>query len=459
MVRPFHAKATEDAGRAREQLGDAPVHATRQQAAEGAQHVGTVRAASWVVLVAPADIVGQEQAEGVEVVGSEGLTDTIRQGAVVADNPGHLQIVPPQRTRRGTPTRMEPGCAVGGSPRLDRVSDGDLDEVLRLKRDGHLDRAIIAVEAVLGRHPSHPQALAQLADIQLRRGRLDEAGDALDRAEATTGTVANTARLRGDLAYRRKEWADAARCYQEAGVLGERSIWTLVQLGRARLRLGDVDGARGAAAQAVERDGSSSPAWVLLGDVERRQDRLEEAEARYATAHERAPGDQWAYAKLVEVRLLRLPPERREREMEVLVKTGGGDNPHLAGVLARLRSEQGDDQKAAEVWKDRASRHDDPYARKMHGFALRRAGRLDEAAGVLGQCVLEDPNDLVLFRTYVHLQHKRDKPDELRRTLEDLLPVAGSRRGAVYGELRKLPAPGDVPGPEAPRTGVAPITP
>ncbi|MHB1536025.1 MAG: tetratricopeptide repeat protein, partial [Acidimicrobiales bacterium] len=335
-------------------------------------------------------------------------------------------------------TRVPPGAE---GPRLDEVPAGDLDEVMRLKREGHLDGAIIAIEEVLGRNPSHPAALAQLADIQLRRGRTEEAEEALERAEREGGTVAFTARVRGDLAYRRAQWADAARAYRDADVLGDRSPWTLVQLGRARSRLGDVDGAREAASRAVERDASYSPAWVLLGDIERRQDRLEEAEALYATAHERTPGDQWAYAKLVEVRLLRLPAERRDREISVLLKTGGRDNPHLVGVLAKLRSEQGDEDQAAEVWKERAARHGDFYARKMHGFALRRAGRLDEAAAVLGPCLLEDPQDLVLFKTYVHLQHKREKPDELRRTLEDLLPLAGGRRGAVYAELRKLPTP------------------
>ncbi len=38
----------------------------------------------------------------------------------------------------------------------------------------------------------------------------------------------------------------------------------------------------------------------------------------------------------------------------------------------------------------------------------------------------------------VHLQRERG---ELRATPEELLPRAGGRRGAVYGELPKLPAP------------------
>ncbi len=316
----------------------------------------------------------------------------------------------------------------------------DLGHVLQLKRAGDLDAAVIALEGILGAQP-HPAALAQLADVQLRRGRFEEAAAALDRAEAEAGTTAFTSRLRGDLAYREGRFHDAARCYQDAHALGDRGTWTLVQLGRARLRTGDVSGARGAAEQALERDAAAGAAWTLLGDIERRQGRLDAAETMYARALERSENDQWAYAKLVEVRLLRLPPERRAKEAAVLHKSAGASNPHLTAVLARLRSEAGDEDAAAATWQERASRTGDPFARKMHGFALRRAGRLDEAATVLGSCVLEDPHDLVLFRTYVHLQHRRGALDELRRTLEALLPRAGSRRGAVYGELRKLPAP------------------
>ncbi|MDQ2727965.1 MAG: tetratricopeptide repeat protein [Actinomycetota bacterium] len=325
----------------------------------------------------------------------------------------------------------------------------DLNEAQRRKQAGDLDGAVLAIEAVLEGRRAHPAALTQLAEVQLRRGRLEEAEEALDRAEDTAGTTAASARLRGDVRYRRKQWGEAARCYQDADALGDRGIWALVQLGRCRMRLGDTDGARGAAARAVERDGAASPAWVLLGDLARRDEHLEDAESMYARAHDVAPGDQWAYAKLVETRLLALPEDRRARQVEVLLKSSGRDNRHLLGVLARLRSERGDEEQAANDWATAAHQHGDRFARKMQGFALRRAGKLDEAAAVLGSCVLEDPQDLVLFRTYVHLQRSRGALEELRGTLEDLIPRAGSRRGAVYGELKKLPPPPAVPEPEA----------
>ncbi|MDP9069692.1 MAG: tetratricopeptide repeat protein [Actinomycetota bacterium] len=318
------------------------------------------------------------------------------------------------------------------------MSTSALDEALRLKRSGELDAAVIALEGVLSRSPSHPVALAHLADVQLKRGRLEEASGALDRAEAAAGTTRFTARLRGDLCYRAGRWKDAARHYQDAGALGDESSWPLVQLARCRVRIGDFDGARGTAAQAAERDPGSAAPWVLLGDVALREQRLEDAEAMYARAHERAPDDQWAYAKLVEARLLRLPPERLEREIEVLLKTTGRDNKHLLGVLARLRSQQGDEEEAARAWGQRA-RAGDVFARKQEGFALRKAGKLEEAAAVLGPCLAADPEDRYVFSSYVSLQRQRGAFEELRRTLEEALPRAGSRRGAFYGALRKLP--------------------
>lgn len=318
------------------------------------------------------------------------------------------------------------------------MSTSALEDALQHKRSGDLEAAVIALEGVLSRAPADPVALVHLADVQLRRGRLEEAAGALERAEAAAGTTRSTAKLRGDLSYKAGRWGDAARHYRDAAALGDESSWLLVQLGRCRLRLGDLEGARGAAAQAAERDPASASPWVLLGDIALQEQRPEEAEARYARAHERAPDDQWAYAKLVEARLLLLPPERREREIRVLLKTTGRSNRHLLGVLARLRSRQGDPAEAARAW-GQAARDGDLFSRKQEGFALRKAGRLEEAAAVLGACLAADPEDRFVFSSYVSLQRERGAFAELRRALEEALPRAGSRRGAFYGALRKLP--------------------
>jgi tetratricopeptide (TPR) repeat protein len=316
-----------------------------------------------------------------------------------------------------------------------------LDEALELKRSGQLDAAVIALEGVLTRSPSHPLALAHLAEVQLQRGRPMDALSALYRAESAAGTTAFTARIRGDIAYKAEKWEVASQAYRDADTLGDRGTWSLVQLARCRKRVRDFDGARGAASRAVERDPDAPSGWVVLGEIAAEQGLLGDAESMYLRAHERAPDDQWAYAKLVEIRLRQLPPQRRNKEISVLLKTVGKDNRHLLGVLAKLRSDDGDNEAAARAWGERSRQTGDFYARKMQGFELRKAGRLDEAAAILGACLIDEPDNLILFRTYVSMQRSRGAIEELRATLEKALLNAGSRKGAFFGELRKLPAP------------------
>src|SRR5439155_24576308 len=121
----------------------------------------------------------------------------------------------------------------------------------------------------------------------------------------------------------------AGRAYEEADALGDRSVWTLAQLARCRLRDNDLDGARDAASRAVEREPDAAPGWVALGDVAARAGDAAQAEAHFQRAHELAPDDQYGYARLVEARLLQLAPEDRGRELEVLLRSSGRGNRFL----------------------------------------------------------------------------------------------------------------------------------
>lgn len=295
------------------------------------------------------------------------------------------------------------------------------------------------LEALLAEEPRNAFALAQLAHMQLRRRRPAEALAELEKAEAAGGVTAFTARVRGDALYRLGRHREAGRAYEEAEALGDRDAWTLAQLARSRLRQNDLDGARDAATRAVEREPEAATGWVVLGDVAFKAGETALAEERFQRAHELAPDDQYAYARLVEARLLQLEPEERGRELEVLLRSRGRENRFLGAALARLRSQLGDETGAADAWRRSRRSGDDLFARAQEGYALRRAGRLDEAAVLLRDVLLADPGDVILFRTYVSLQRQRGELDELRQTLQELLPIAGPRKGAVYGELRKLP--------------------
>jgi Tfp pilus assembly protein PilF len=313
----------------------------------------------------------------------------------------------------------------------------ELEEALSLKRAGELDKAVIALEGVLASRPQHALALTHLAEVQLWRGRRAEAEQCLDRAEAVAGTTARVAELRGDLRYKEGRYAEAARSYQDAEALGAKGTWPLVQLARCRLRQMDLEGAKGAAAKAVERDPAAAGGWLVLGEIAKKEGRADDAVEMYERAHKAAPKDGYIYAQFVEAQLGRLPPVERKRELRALLKATG--NPHLRDLLAKAHKDEGDMDQAAQEWAKLSSTTGSAYSRRMYAFSLLKAGHYDVAASALARCLADDPANVVVFRNYINLQKKRGAIEELRRTLEELLPRAGGRAGAFHGELRKLP--------------------
>jgi tetratricopeptide (TPR) repeat protein len=245
--------------------------------------------------------------------------------------------------------------------------------------------------------------------------------------------------LRGDIAYQERRYAAAARAFREAVALGDEGTWSLVGLARSYAHAGDKQAARGAAAEAAERAPGEPGGWLVLGEIALRDRQFADAERFLSRAHEASPKDKYVYSKLVEARIAELPVDSQVREVETLLKTTAKANPHLQRVLARLQKAQGRPDAAADTLARALRESGDLRSRKDYAFSLKKAARVDEAAAALAQCLAEDPEDVVVFTHYVHVQKGRGALDELRGTLEALLPTSGRRYGAFLGELKKLP--------------------
>lgn len=305
-------------------------------------------------------------------------------------------------------------------------------------RERRLDEAVLALERSLVDDPHDARSLLTLAECQLRRGLPEQALRELERAEVEAGITARSSRLRGDALYRLAGYDEAEAAYRHSEALGGRGTWSLVQIARCRLRARDPEGAMEAAALALEREPESADALVAMGEGVVRKEGHQAAESWFARAHAAAADNQFAYSRLIEARIMQLPEGDRLRELELIQRTTGTGNRYLQSLLARIRREQGDTGGSVEAWA-KAARQGDAFARKNYGYALRKAGRLEEAAQVMRESLFAFPQDVVLFRNFVRLMRERGALNELRLTLEDLLPVAGPRRGAVYGELSRLP--------------------
>ena len=155
-----------------------------------------------------------------------------------------------------------------------------------------------------------------------------------------------------------------------------------MQPARSRLRVGDFDGAQGAASQAVERDPDSSSAWVALGDVALAAGRLDDAEARYQRAHQ-------------------LVPEKREREMDVITRPGATTST-WAGCWPGCAANK----------ETRKLRPTPAVARLRPATCMPASSRVSRCARPVGwtrrrpcsaRCFLAEPEDRYVCSSYVSL--------------------------------------------------------
>ena len=87
------SEAAEDALRFYGQLADGALGTFTHDPSEGREHIGTVPARTRVVVRAPADIVAEERAEGVEVSGVECSSESVGQVVSVVHLPSHAAII------------------------------------------------------------------------------------------------------------------------------------------------------------------------------------------------------------------------------------------------------------------------------------------------------------------------------------------------------------------------------
>ena len=278
---------------------------------------------------------------------------------------------------------------------------------------------------------------------------LADAADALERAEAVAGTTASTARIRGDLRYRERRWREAARCYADA------ECWGTGARGRSCSSHGATSAwtrwrRRGGCVPSGERNEADASALVVLGEVALRDGREDDAVHHFERAHERGT-------------------RRRVRLRQADRGPGPAAAPRIAS--ARSRSCSGATTRAtatcSECWPGCAPRRRRPAGGRDLGRpaqaprrplrpqdgGLRPAqgGRPGAGGRPVPRLPLEDPEDLILFRTFVHLQRSRGALE----TAFDPRGVGAPGRRAPGGGVRRAAQAGPVLAIGGGRSGAA----
>ena len=143
------------------------------------------------------------------------------------------------------------------------------------KRAGDVDRAVADLGALIAVQPLFAGFHHDLGVLELDRGNLAEARDALTRAKGLAPNLAETRFKLGNVEFREEQWAAAAAEYQVALQLKPDGIETAINLGEALLKLDRPKDAvvafRRAAALDPKsykaREGTSRALWDMKADM------------------------------------------------------------------------------------------------------------------------------------------------------------------------------------------------
>lgn len=231
-----------------------------------------------------------------------------------------------------TPTYPPPGPAVAGGrdPRLAGLPDEDAERLYagaRALRNGQSARAEALFEAVLARHPDHPEALRRRAFVQMGTHRVPQALGLLQRAlvhwpdDAVLWTDVGIAHSR------LRDHAQAIAAWQRACALDDTQPMPWFNLGRALQLRGETVPAIEALERALALAPTLLPGRILVADALAHLGRFDEAATHYRAALALAPacGDAWrglsniktrplTEQDLATLRSLRLRPDVHEED-------------------------------------------------------------------------------------------------------------------------------------------------
>jgi tetratricopeptide (TPR) repeat protein len=240
---------------------------------------------------------------------------------------------------------------------LRKGATGDFAQVVAMIREQRLGDAYAKVQAMAAAPGASAVALLLLADFETYRGEVARAHEILVKAAP---------RFPAD------ERFEAA-------------------LARTALLADDAEGAYAHARAAIARRGDSAEAWIVLGDVERREGRAPQALAAYGKAVEVAPAEARAWFGLGVVESERENVKRARTDLTTAIRLDDTDATYRA-ELGTLEGFAGNLVLGREELRKAIAMQGDNYvALTGLGVLELKAGNVDAALEALLQASLVEP--------------------------------------------------------------------
>ncbi len=278
---------------------------------------------------------------------------------------------------------------------------------------------------------------ANLADILLRQGKLQEARETAMEALFENPNQVRALTVLGLVSLQRKD-SDEAIDHLEKAYRLKRNAYQAGRLARAYEAAGSEKQALAVLREALEespRDQFLLKQYTRLrkkcGPAAERDELLSRFSAEEETS--------LLYAEYIEGNLQKLGPEKAAAELERIMKVGKrSSNPHLNILMGNYRRRLKQEQEAAQSF--RRARELDPdnhHALAQEAFCYRRLAEKEKSWPLLKMLLSREPGNSTVKSTFVKDAAELGKRDEAVHFLEELLDSFPHHK-ELYGSINKL---------------------
>ena len=274
---------------------------------------------------------------------------------------------------------------------------------------GNLQTAEVNFARVARAEPWNLHARRMLARTLLGQGRAEDAQRSLEGLKFENIRDPEIFSVAGDVAFARREFAQAAAYFERAVELAPNNPAMLADLGIARMALGKSEGVIDLeAAAAMDRKSDRIDNLLILNQL--RQKKYNDALASIAELEKKNANNPlaWHFRGIAQLGLKQLPAARLSFEKALSLDAGFFP---AASSLATLDIEQGKPDAARQRFLALLAKKKD-HVQSMLALAelADRAGRLDEQADWLNKAMQANPKNLAPAAQLVRIHLSRKQP-------------------------------------------------
>ncbi len=189
----------------------------------------------------------------------------------------------------------------------------------------------------------------------------------------------------------------------------------------------------------LDSGGYDRDIMLLKGEILTKMRQKEEAEKAFKTIIAKNPKDEFAYQRLIMLKLEDKPPEEIIRELETIISVPSkATSAYLRCLLANAYKEILRYQEAIGEYHEALKlKPDYIFARKQLGFCLSKIKDYAGVIQVLSEVFIQEPEDTYVRSTLICAYEKTGRQDEAKELLANIIALRPDQKQLI-GIMKKI---------------------